>query len=314
MEVKSIVLREVAPREGFQFEGIADPGRISVEDKLRLITALTETGVRTVEVTSFVSPKAVPQMADAEEVSRRLPDVHGVSYEAIFLNDKGLERALATGRYDIKGRITTTASETFALKNQRRTHEQDMEMQRKQIELYRRHSIPVTTGTMMTTFGCNYEGDIPLARVLGLIQEMEDLAQEAAGTSLERLELADTMGRGDPELIKRTVGAIRDRWPEKEIHLHLHDTRGTGLANVYAGIEMGVRSFDTSVGGLGGCPFAGTVAGNVATEDVLFMCERMGIETGVSLEGMVEAARIAEEIVGHPLPSKMAYVPLEEAA
>jgi hydroxymethylglutaryl-CoA lyase len=129
-----------------------------------------------------------------------------------------------------------------------------------------------------------------------------------AGENPPRITLADTMGWADPEQIKRTVAAIRTRWPEKEIALHLHDTRGTGIANVYAAMEMGVRRFDSSVGGLGGCPFAGVVAGNVSTEDIVFMCDRMGVETGVDLRAMVECVKLAEELVGHPLPSKVGHV------
>lgn len=307
LPVKSVELVEVGPREGFQFEGIGQPDKISTENKVRLVHALAETGLKTIQVTSFVSPKAVPQMADAERVTELLEPRPGVTYTAIYLNDKGLERALAAGKYAIEGHVSLTASETFSLRNQHRTFTEDLAMQRRQLAIYRAHGIPVRRGSMMAAFGCNYEGDIPLQRVLDLIETMHELVGEI-GDRLELVSLADTMGWADPEQIKRTIGAVRERWPDLEIQLHLHDTRGTGMANVYAALEMGVRRFDTSVGGLGGCPFAGVAAGNVPTEDVVFMCERMGIETGVDLKKLVACAKLAEEIVGHPLPSRVAHV------
>jgi hydroxymethylglutaryl-CoA lyase len=305
MEGNSVRLNEVGPREGLQFEGIGRPDAISTTDKVRLVEGLVATGVKQVQVTSFVNPKAVPQMADAEELSRRLPvPPEGVEYTAVILNDKGLERAAATGRYCLDGFITFTASEEFSMRNQRRSHKDDVEMQRRLVEMFLGYGSSVERGIVVAAFGCNYEGDIPLTRVLSLIEEMHGLAGEY-DCRLTELQLADTMGWADPEMIKRTIGAIRDRWPDLELELHLHDTRGTGMANVYAGLEMGVRRFDTSVGGLGGCPFAGTVAGNVPTEDVVFMAERMGFDTGIDLARMVECAKLAEEIVGHSLPSRL---------
>lgn len=313
VNVTRVQLHEVGPREGFQFEGIGNPEKISTDNKVRLVNALTGTGLRRIQVTSFVSPKHVPQMADADEVSRRLQPVEGITYDAVYLNDKGLERAIAAGVYEIEGHISLTASETFSKQNQHRDLSQDVEMQRRQLAIYKEHAIPVHQGSMMAAFGCNYEGDIPTARVLELVRIMHQLAGEF-DTDLTEVLLADTMGWGDPEGVKHTIGAVWDEWPNMGIALHLHDTRGTGIANVYAAMEMGVQKFDTSVGGLGGCPFAKTVAGNVATEDVVFMCERMGVETGVDLERLVDCVRLAEEIVGHPLPSKVGHVMGKKAA
>jgi len=314
MNVSSVQLTEVGPREGFQFEGIGAPDKISTEQKVNFVNALVSTGVKRIEVTSFVSPKAVPQMADAEEVSRRLPEPpSGLSYTAIYLNDKGLARALATERYLIEGAINFTASETFSLKNQNRSHEQDIDMQRRQMAMFGDRGILVNRGEIMAAFGCNYEGDVPVERVVDLVAGLQDLVSEV-GSTLSVLQLADTMGWADPEMIKERVYAVRNRWPDLSINLHLHDTRGTGVANVYAALDEGVTSFDTAVGGLGGCPFAGTPSGNVCTEDVVFMCERMGINTGVDLERMIECARLAEEIVGHPLPSKMVRVGTRKVA
>lgn len=307
LPVSSVEIVEVGPREGFQFEGIGQPDRISTENKARLVDALSETGVKTIEVTSFVSPRAVPQMADAEALSELFHRREGVRYTALFLNDKGFQRALATGKYGLEARLVVSASEKFALKNQRRTIAEDLAAQRDQVGAFRALGLKVERCGVMAAFGCNYEGDIPLDRVLDLVAALIEMA-EAGGDKVQRVSLADTMGWADPEQIKRTLTAVRNRWPNLDISLHLHDTRGTGLANVYAAMEMGVRRFDSSVGGLGGCPFAGVVAGNVATEDVVFMCERMGIETGIDLRAMVECVKLAEEIVGHPLPSRVGHV------
>lgn len=307
VETTSVELTEVGPREGFQFEGIGDPAKIPTEQKVRLVHALAGTGLKNIQVTSFVSPRAVPQMADAEAVTAALETNPKIRYTAIFLNDKGLERALAAEKYSLEGRVSLTASETFSLRNQRRNFNEDVEMQRRMLRLYREHEIPVTRAGILAAFGCNWEGDIPLQRILELLELMHELVAEVGG-HLEMVSLADTMGRADPEQVKRTVAAVRNAWPRLEVALHLHDTRGTGMANVYAGLEVGVKRFDTSVGGLGGCPFAGVVAGNVPTEDVVFMCERMGIDTGVDLDSIARCARLAEEIVGHSLPTKMGHV------
>ncbi|WP_432842490.1 hydroxymethylglutaryl-CoA lyase [Dactylosporangium sp. CA-092794] len=304
MSVDAVDLHEVGPREGFQYEGIGRPDFISVDDKLRLITALTRTGVRSIEATSFVSPRAVPQMADADQVTRGLPEVAGVTFAAIYLNARGLQRAIEAGRYQIEGRIMFTASETFSRRNQNRGHDEDVLMQRESVELYRAHGIPVDSGVIMAAFGCNYEGDVPLRRVIQLVEQIAQICEEN-GSELLRLQLADTMGWADPMAIRRAVAAVRAAVPDIDLSLHLHDTRGTGMANLYAAMESGVRRFDTSVGGLGGCPFAGVAAGNVATEDVVFMCERMGVTTGIDLDAMIECARTAQEIVAHPLPSRL---------
>lgn len=305
MGVTSVELREVGPREGMQFEGIDDPKRVSTKDKIRLIDALSDTGLRTIEVTSFVHPKHVPQMADAEEVVRGITPRGGVRYEGLYLNERGLLRALATDVLLVEGRIILTASEAFLSRNQRRTMAEDLALQRKQLDTYVRLGVQTGSASMMAAFGCNYEGPVPLERVVALVDDMVAAAADA-GVRLRELRLADTMGWATPKRVKSTVEAIRDRWPDLELAMHFHDTRGAGMANFYASLEVGVTKFDTSVGGLGGCPFAGTVAGNIATEDVVFLCHEMGIETGIDLDAIGDCARLAEEIVGHELPSRMA--------
>ncbi len=166
--------------------------------------------------------------------------------------------------------------------------------------------MPIERGSIMAAFGCNFEGDIPQEKVLGLIQRVIDLMNEH-DAKLERLSLADTMGWANPAQIERMVGAVRERWPDVHIKLHLHDTRGAAIANAVAAMRVGVTEFDGAIGGLGGCPFAGHkgAAGNVCTEDLVFMCDEMGIETGVSLEALSECARLAEDVVGHPLPGSV---------
>lgn len=309
----AITLQEVGPREGFQYEGIGNPDKISTQQKCELVTALGETGLTRIQVTSFVSPKRVPQMADAEKLSELIPDLPGVTLTAIYLNDRGFDRMLATGRYQMTATISFTASDTFSIRNQGRDHEQDVAMQQKMLALYQENRISYGKGNIMAAFGCNYEGDIPVTKVVTLVQEMMDITDDA-GIRLQELELADTMGWGDPESVKRTIGSVQDRWPDLVLALHLHDTRGLGVANVHAALEMGVERFDTSVGGLGGCPFTGTAAGNVATEDVVFLCQRLGIDTGVDMAALVRCAALAESIVGHPLPSRMAHIPPAPAA
>jgi hydroxymethylglutaryl-CoA lyase len=313
---KSVRLIEVGPREGFQYEGIGNPGKLSTDDKLRLIDMLGETGLSTLQIVSFVSPKQVPQMADAEEICRRLRPRAGVEYTGIYLNAAGLERAMAVAPpLTLTGKITLTASETFSQRNQRRTHAEDIEMQRRVAALYQQHGHKVETANIMAAFGCNYEGPVPLARVLDYAAKLIDIAAEA-GSTLRTLALADTMGWADPEMIRRTVGAVRERWPELRLNLHLHDTRGLGIANVYAALLEGVAEFDAAVGGLGGCPFAGHggAAGNVCTEEIVFLCRQLGIETGVDLDALVEASRFAQSIVGHDLPSSLLHARLMAVA
>lgn len=299
---KSVQINEEGPREGFQFE----KGPIATSRKIELVDALSKTGLKQIQVCSFVNPKSVPGMADAEEVVKGFTRQPGVRYTALWLNDKGLERALATGKLDVRGSISLTASETFLKRNQNRTLKENVEAQHATLKMYKEHKVPVERGSIMSAFGCNFEGDIPLARILELAQQVLDLAA-AHGYTIKVFNLADTMAWATPASIRNVVGAMKERFPELRLALHLHDTRGMGVANAYAGLEMGVDIFDASVAGLGGCPFAAHkgAAGNVCTEDLVFMCEEMGIETGVNLDSLIEAARLAEEIVGHPLPGSV---------
>ncbi len=299
---KSIRINEEGPREGFQFER----GPIPTARKIDLVDALSRTGLDHIQVASFVNPKNVPGMADADDVVQGITLHPGVHYTGLWLNEKGLLRALASKRLEVTGSISLTASEKFLIRNQNRTLAENIEAQHRIIEMYKDHEVPVERGSIMAAFGCNFEGDIPIPTVLRLVQTILDLAAEH-GVGIKVMNLADTMAWATPLSIRRVVGAVRERYPDLELALHLHDTRGMGIANAYAGLEMGVRIFDAAVAGLGGCPFAGHkgAAGNVCTEDLVFMCDEMGIETGIDLEALLEAARLAEEVVGHPLPGSV---------
>ena len=298
----AIHISEEGPREGFQFE----KGAITTARKIELIDALSQTGLDHIQIVSFVNPKAVPGMADAEAVVKGITPAPKVAYTGLWLNDKGFERALATGRLEVTGSIVLSASPPFLMLNQHRSPEQQAADQHKIIEMYKARGVPVTRGGIMAAFGCNFAGDVPVERVLDLIGEQVEIAAEH-GVSLKRVMLADTMAWATPIAVKRLVGAVQDKYPEIEISLHLHDTRGMGIANAYAGLEMGVRYFDSSVAGLGGCPFAGHkgAAGNVCTEDLVFMCDEMEVATGIDLEALSECARLAEDVVGHPLPGSV---------
>lgn len=299
---KSVRINEEGPREGFQIE----KGPIPTARKIELIDSLSLTGLKQIQCVSFVNPKNVPGWADAEEVSRGFKKHSGVSYTCLWLNDKGLMRALAVGRYDIHGSISLTASEKFLKRNQNRTLKENYAAQAGMIKLFKENGIPVERASMMAAFGCNFEGDMPTARILEMVKQVFDLAAEH-DLKIKVLSLADTMAWATPATIKRITGAVRETYPDLELALHLHDTRGMGIANAYAGLEMGISIYDAAVAGLGGCPFAAhkSAAGNVCTEDLVFMCEEMGIDTGVDLRKLIETAILAEDIVGHPLPGSV---------
>jgi hydroxymethylglutaryl-CoA lyase len=296
---KSISINEEGPREGFQFE----QGPIATARKIELIDSLSKTGLKQIQVASFVPPKNVPGWADAEDVVRGFTRAPGVRYTALWLNNKGMLRALGTGKLDLLGSISLTVSEKFLLRNQNRTLKENETAQRETLAMYIDHGLTVERLGLMAVFGCNFEGDIPVSRILQFIRTGLEIGAEQ-GVAIKRVSLADTMAWATPASIKSVVGAVREKFPDIEVNLHLHDTRGMGIANACAGLEMGVTSFDSAVAGLGGCPFAGHrgAAGNVCTEDLVFMCEEMGIDTGIDLDALIASALLAEEIVGHPLP------------
>lgn len=299
---KSVHLMEVGPRDGLQIE----PTILTTAQKLELLDAIAEAGVKEIEVGSFVNPKAVPQMADSEDVFRGLKRHDGVTYRALWLNPRGLDRAIALGNVDLDGRLQLTASEAFVKRNTNRSIDETFADVPDWIARYRAAGVAPDCLGMMAAFGCNFEGDVPVPRVIGLIARAEALLV-AAGSSLKHVSLADTMGWATPDRIRAMIVAVRERWPDLAIKLHLHDTRGTAMANALAAMELGVREFDGSIGGLGGCPFAGHkgAAGNICTEDLAYLCEEMGIETGIDLPRLIHAAQMAERMLGHPVPGKV---------
>ncbi len=300
---KRVDIHEEGPREGFQIEA----GPISTADKVRFCEALADTGLHEVQCVSFVDVRRVPGMADAMEVAqgiRRRPDVH---YTAIALNLRGYERAVESPLH-ITGGIQMSASNTFSMHNTNKDNAQTLHEQRRQMAFFRERGIPVESAIVMTAFGCNFEGSIAPETVRDCVGDLLTIADEF-GVKLDRVRLADTVGWASPAQVQRVVGMVREKWPDLRLGLHLHDTRGTGMANALMGLQMGIESFDSSCAGLGGCPFAGHkgAAGNICTEDLVFMCEEMGIETGINLDALIECARMAEDIVGHQLPGKIMH-------
>jgi len=300
---RRVQIKEVGPREGFQFE----KGPITLAQKISLVDALSDTGVCTIEFTSFVSPKWVPQMADAEQMVAGIRRAPGVAYEAIWLNEAGLARAAQLrGALALRPMFGVAASDVFMRKNTNRTVDEKIAELPGWAARYRDLGMDWIDVGVMAAFGCNYEGDVPTERVVAVLEKVEASAV-ACGSRLGGIGLADTMGWANPLQIKRLVGAVRARWPEVPMKLHLHDTRALAIANVVAALEMGVERFDSAVAGMGGCPFAAHkgAAGNVTTEDLVFLCQELGVETGIDLDAMIEAGRLAEEVVGHPLPGKL---------
>jgi hydroxymethylglutaryl-CoA lyase len=287
----AIRLHEVSPRDGLQNE----PDIVSTDAKVALIERLVAAGFKDIEVTSFVSPRFIPQLADASEVLRRLPDVEGVRYWALVPNPVGLERAIEAGI----GHIATfmSSSETHNRKNVNRTIRESLAGLEKVIATARAERIEVRS-YISTAFGCPYEGDVAVSAVVDLAKALRD-----AGAGI--IALGDTTGMGEPEQVKRVIGAVVDAGvPLEDIAMHFHDTRGTAVVNAYAAWQIGARHFDGSIAGIGGCPYAPGAAGNAATEDLVHLFERLGATTGVDLDVASEAGRFMEEILGRPLPGR----------
>tara|TARA_B100000963_G_scaffold326587_1_gene313739 strand:- start:7296 stop:8258 length:963 start_codon:yes stop_codon:yes gene_type:complete len=302
---RTVEIHEEGPREGFQIE----PGPISTVDKVKLIDALSKTGLKHIQACSFVNPRLVPGWADAEKVVESFHAHKDVEYTGLYFNGNGLDRALAfKDKLTISGSISLTASEGFTKKNLNRSHAENMAAMERHVISHLELGIPVNRIGVMAAFGCNYQGDISPETV---IKTLEDGMQIAAQTGAEitLFSLADTMGWAAPHRIERVVGEVRNVWPDMNISLHLHDTRGLAIANAYSALKMGIRQFDSTVGGLGGCPFAGQpkAAGNICTEELVLLCEELGIATGVDLDQLIDVGRLAEDIVGHQLPGELIH-------
>lgn len=295
---KKVFIREVGPREGFQTLEKVYPS----EQKIELIHSLSGTGLREIEVASFVRPDLVPQMADAEEVIAGLLDSK-TSYTALYLNQKGYQRAVACENIETKAWLHVAASETFLKRNSNTTIAEAVNRIPSWLSLFKQSGRSFYGLVVSTAFGCNYEGAVSDERLLEVIASVLEEV-EKGGESIQEISLADTMGWGNPEQIRRLVPLVKTKSPKSTVSLHLHDTRGSGMANVYAGLLAGVDIFDTSIGGIGGCPFAKGAAGNVSTEDVTHLFHSLGVETGLDLDALVRSAKLAEKIVGQKLPGK----------
>jgi hydroxymethylglutaryl-CoA lyase len=286
----SISLREVGPRDGLQNE---EP--VPTADKVTLIDRLSQTGVSRIEAVSFVHPKAIPQMADADEVWQRIARNDDVRYSALVPNLRGAQRALDAGFREIE--VVVSASDTHNRKNVNRSTAESLDDIAALISLV--HDVGGTCQVIVSTaWGCPYEGDVPEARVV-------EVAGRAVRDGADGISFGDTTGMATPGRVRRLVGEFRSAYADSPLNLHFHNTRGTGLANVLTALELGVSDFDASVGGLGGCPYAPGASGNIASEELVHMVEDMGVATGIDLEALLDAAREAERIVGRQLPSQV---------
>ncbi|MHB1876750.1 MAG: hydroxymethylglutaryl-CoA lyase [Streptosporangiaceae bacterium] len=285
-----ISVREVGPRDGLQNEA-----PVPTEAKIELIDRLSATGVRRIEAVSFVRPEAIPQMADADEVWRRIERSERVRYSALVPNLRGAARALAAGLAEIE--VVVSASDTHNRKNVNRSTAESLDDIAAIIDAA--HQQGATCQVIISTaWGCPYEGDVPESRVLGV-------AGRAIADRADSISFGDTTGMATPGRVWSLVGGFRSAYPDVALNLHFHNTRGTGLANVLAALELGVADFDASVGGLGGCPYAPGATGNIATEELVHMVADMGIGTGIDLAAMIDAAADAERIIGRTLPSQV---------
>jgi hydroxymethylglutaryl-CoA lyase len=294
-----VTIREVGPREGVQILQTIIP----TESKLKIIQALVRSGIKEIEVASFVRPDRVPTMADVDALVAGLPRHSDVDFTALYLNQKGFLRAEGSGVLKNRGWLYTSPSESFLKANSNVSLNDSLAAVSSWIELFNQHG-KVLHGLMVSAaFGCGYEGRIESAQVELVVRRFIDECRKA-GADLEEVCLADTIGVANPRSVRATVRALR-QLGVPTISLHLHNTWGLAAANVYAGLLEGVSLFESSVGGMGGCPFTPGASGNVATEDVVYLCHSMGITTGIDLKNLCEAAELAESLTGSILPSEV---------
>jgi len=295
-EIQGVEMVEVGPRDGLQNEAAI----VSTADKAELVRRAIDYGARRIEVTSFVNPRKVPQLADAEELVAMLPERSDVTYIGLVLNQRGAERALATGRIDELGAVCVT-SDSFGIRNQGQSSDESLAAA---IEIVGLAKAAGRSGqiTIATAFGCPFEGEIAVARVV-------EMAKRAADANPREIALADTIGVGVPSQVGEMVGRVREAVGGLPVRVHFHNTRGSGLANVWAAVAEGAATVDASLGGLGGCPFAPGAAGNVPTEDVVYMLERGGVRAGLALPRIVEAASWLTGVMGRPLPAMVSKAP-----
>ena len=288
---KRVNLIEVGPRDGFQFEARTLP----TEFKLKIIKGLVEAGLSQIQVTSFVHPERVPQMADAEKLIQGLPKAAGIEYSGLVLNPQGVQRAVRSGLTSVE--ISISASDTHSRKNTGMSLEQAVEKGTEMIRLARTLNMTIRGG-IQCAFGCVYEGRIPLKRVQEMAQRFLDLGVDA-------LALADTTGMGTPGTVKDVLEHLLPKAKEVPLIFHFHDTRGMGLVNVMAALEYGISRFDTALGGMGGCPFVQGAAGNIATEDTAYLLASLNVETGVTISKVAECSKQLENYYGKSFSGKI---------
>jgi len=286
----AVSIREVGPRDGFQNEK-----PVPTAAKVALLDALSATGLRRIEAVSFVSPKAIPAMADADDVWRAARKAPGVTYSALVPNVIGARRALAAGVRDLE--VVVSASDTHNRHNLGRSTSESLAGLGELVELAHVGGARVQV-IVATSFGCPYEGDVPVERVVSV-------ARVAVAEGADSLAFGDTTGMATPLRVRRLLDAVRGAHPQLPVGLHFHDTRGTGLANVWEALRLGASDFDASIGGLGGCPYAPGASGNIATEELVHLLADSGVETGIDLDALLEAAALAERLVGRTLPSQV---------
>ena len=285
-----VTIVEVSPRDGLQNEAVV----LSTDDKVALIGRLVAAGARRVEAVSFAHPRMVPAMADAEAVMERVPRADGVAYAGLVLNRRGLDRALAAGVDEVN--MVVCVSDTFNRRNQNVSTTESMAAAADVLGRARSHGL-FTTLTLATSFGCPFEGEVDPGRVV-------ELAARAAAAGAQELCLADTIGVGVPSQVRDLAGRVRDAvGPEPPVRFHFHNTRNSGFANAVAAVELGARVLDASAGGIGGCPFAPRATGNIATDDLVFLLERMGMDTGYDLGKLLPTAAFLSDQLGHEVPA-----------
>jgi hydroxymethylglutaryl-CoA lyase len=288
----SVTITDVALRDGLQNH----PRIVPTNTKLSLLRRLLDAGVTSMEVGSFVHPGLVPAMADSDEVCRRLPPAWDARLIVLVPNLKGAQRALEAGARDV--RVVLSATEGHSRSNTNRSVAEGLAETRQVLEVLRSAGVANVTAALATTFVCPFDGVVPLEHVRGVVRSLVEMG-------FEEVCLSDTLGRADPAQVERTVAAVREDFPGTTFSLHLHDTYGMGLANVVAGLRQGVTAFDGALGGIGGCPFAPGAAGNVATEDVVFMLHAIGVGTGIDLDALAVAATELRAALGSRLESSV---------
>jgi hydroxymethylglutaryl-CoA lyase len=285
-----VTIYEVGPRDGLQNEARL----ISTDDKIALVDGLSGAGLRAIEITSFVNPRWIPQLADAVEVARRITRRPGVVYSALVPNKQGLDSAMAAGMKEVA--VFMSASETHNKKNVNKTIAETLRAFRETVPPALAAGLKVRA-YVSTVYGCPYEGAVDPGKALELCRELRALG-------CYQVSLGDTIGVANPRQVRDVLSRVLAEIPLPEVAVHFHDTRGTALANILVSVEMGITTVDSALGGLGGCPYAPGASGNVATEDVIYMLEEMGVRTGVDMDKLIEVSRFASTLVGHEMPSK----------